>query len=74
MSASADVRAGSSSGRHDPAARRRSLRQARQRGCSVYVPAEVLEAAGIDPDGPPPYYRTWAGRKGSVMVQLYREP
>jgi hypothetical protein len=40
----------------------------------VYVPQELLLQAGFGPDDPPPYYRLWAGRKGSrVMVQLYRE-
>jgi hypothetical protein len=40
-----------------------------------HTPAEVLENAGFDPDGPPPFYRTWASRKskGAVYVQLYEE-
>lgn len=53
--------------------RRRSQRLGRERGCWVYVPLEALSAAGIDPDGPPPFYRTWAGRRGSVLVRLYRD-
>lgn len=40
----------------------------------MYVPGEILAQAGFGPDDPPPFYRLWAGRKGSrVMVQLYRE-
>lgn len=65
-------------GRHDPGLRRQSIRKQRERGCSVYIPAEELLKAGIDPDGPAPYYRTWGYRRGprspSVVVSLYREP
>jgi hypothetical protein len=44
------------------------------RGCTLDIPGEVLRQAGFGPDEPPPYYRVWAGRKGSrVMVQFYRE-
>lgn len=45
----------------------------------MYVPGEVLEAAGFSPDEPPPFYRLWPGKPrshksgGRVMVQLYRE-
>lgn len=60
--------------RHDPAARRRATRAGRQRGCFIYVPAEVLVANGIDPYREPPWYRVWAGRKGTLLVQLYTEP
>lgn len=60
--------------KYDAAARRRTKRAGRQRGCAVYVPAEVLVAAGIDvSEGPPPYCRVWAGRGGSVLVRFYRE-
>ncbi|HVE35387.1 MAG TPA: hypothetical protein VNC18_17610 [Gemmatimonadaceae bacterium] len=41
------------------------------------IPAEVLQAVGIDPSEPPPFYRTWPGPKRknpTVLVQLYREP
>jgi len=58
---------------HDPGLRRKATRAQRQRGCFIYLPAEVLKAAGVDPEGPAPYYRTWAGRKGSVVLRLYRE-
>jgi hypothetical protein len=64
-------------GRHDFAARRRARRVGRQKGCSVYIPAEVLEAVGIDPNGPVPYFRTWAGprrKSPTVLVKLYDEP
>lgn len=61
-------------GHHDPAARRRAVRAGRQRGCLLYVPAEYLVRNGIDPYGPPPWYRVWSGRKGTLLVQLYTEP
>ena len=63
-------------GRHDPAMRRRAKRSARERGCWTYVPAELLVTLGIDPDGPPPYYRTFRGRRAknpTVFVVLYGE-
>lgn len=62
------------SGKHDPAARRRTVRRGRERGCWLYVPAQVLAQIGIQPSDPPPFYRTWAGRKRTVLVQLYYEP
>ncbi len=61
-------------GKHDSAARRKSKRAGRERGCWLYVPAEYLMAAGIDPLGPPPYYRVWAAPRGRFVVVLYREP
>lgn len=63
-------------GRHDQAARRRGTRAGRKRGCSIYIPREQLERAGVadTADGGPPYYRTWDGRKGTILVQLYKEP
>jgi hypothetical protein len=63
----------SRSGSHDYARRRRSLRKQREKGCSVYIPADDLAKAGIDPDGPPPFYRVWGAPRGSVLVRLYRE-
>lgn len=60
-------------GRHDAMARRRSHRIGRERGVRIYIPAEELEAAGIDVNGPAPFYRTWGFRRGSVIVRLYRE-
>ena len=64
------------SGKHDPAKRRQSTRGGRRRGCFIYIPAEVLEQVGFDPNEPAPFYRTWPGPKRTnptVMVQLYRE-
>lgn len=57
---------------HDVQQRRRATRSARQRGCYVYVPAEELVKAGWAAGDPPPFYRTWGSKKGSVLVQLYR--
>lgn len=59
-------------GRYDSAQRRRGLRKGRERGCSVYIPAEALERAGFDPAGSPPYYRIWASPRGRLVIQLYR--
>ena len=62
-------------GTHDPAARRKALRKGRERGCSVFISAEQLERAGIDPRGPAPYYRIWEARgRPRFVVNLYREP
>lgn len=60
-------------GRYDSGARRRSKRKGRERGCWVYVPAEELVKAGHDPQGAPPFYRTWGTKSGGVFVRLYRE-
>lgn len=62
-----------SSGRYDHARRRRSKRAGRERGCWLYVPAEQLERAGFESYDPPPFYRTWAGRRATILVQLYRQ-
>jgi len=66
------------SGRYDALARRRASRAQRERGCWVYIPAEELVRAGIDPHGPAPWYRTVGYRRSanghSVIVSLYREP
>jgi hypothetical protein len=43
----------------------------------VNIPAEVLEAAGIDPTREGLTYRTWAGKpvkagtSGSILVRIY---
>jgi hypothetical protein len=75
---SAAVSVSTLSTRYDAARRRLSRRAQRQRGCVVYIPAEVLIAAGFDPNEPPPYYRTHGYKRsanaGSVIVSLYREP
>jgi hypothetical protein len=57
---------------HDHAARRTALRKGRERGCSIYVPAEALTKAGFAPTDPPPFYRVWGAPRGRVVVQLYR--
>jgi hypothetical protein len=59
---------------YDARARRRAVRGGRQRGCSIYIAADELEAAGYDPAGPPPFYRVWGTARGGVFVRLYREP
>jgi len=63
-----------SSGKHDPAARRRSQRRGRERGCWVYITADELAEAGFVRDDPPPWYRVWGGKRGRYVVTLYREP
>ena len=60
-------------GRHDAALRRKALRKGREKGCSVYIAAEQLQAAGIDPNGPAPAYRIWSGQRGRFIVTLYPE-
>lgn len=60
-------------GRYDPGLRRRAVRKQRERGCSIYIAAQELLAAGYDPDDPPPYYRVWGTPSGGVFVRLYRE-
>lgn len=60
-------------GRYDEAARRQSKRTGREKGCWVYIPADELVKAGVDPAGPAPFYRTWGSRRGSLLLRLYRE-
>lgn len=57
----------------DPGQRRKAQRSGRERGCWVYISAETLQAAGYGPDQPVPFYRTWGGKGGSVVIRLYRE-
>mgnify|MGYP001615342259 CR=1 FL=1 len=59
---------------HDHARRRKAVRRGRERGCWLYVPAEVLVEVGVSPNDPPPFTRTWPGRKRTILVQLYTEP
>lgn len=61
-------------GRHDQGRRRQSRRNGRERGCWVYIPGEQLERAGISTREAPPFYRSWDGRKRTILVQLYTEP
>ena len=58
-------------GRFDQAEPRRGVRKQRERGCSVYISAELLAKAGIDPHGPAPMYRIWAGERGRFVVTMY---
>jgi hypothetical protein len=66
-----------SAGRYDPAERKQGKRSQRERGCWVYIAADELVAAGIDPYGPAPFYRAHGFQRsrnaGSVIVSLYRD-
>lgn len=59
--------------RYDPTQRRRSQRHGKQKGVTITIPAAELRKAGIDPDGPPPEYRTTGTkvRGHRVIVNLY---
>jgi hypothetical protein len=59
---------------YDRARRRRAQRKGRERGRSLYIPEDELKQ--VFPDGIPEqvYYRTWADRRGGVLVRFYREP
>ena len=59
-------------GNYDPARRRRSLAGGRRKGCWIYIPGAELAKAGLEP-GSRPWYRIWGGRRGGVVVRLYRE-
>lgn len=59
-------------GKYDSGRRRQAKRSGNEKGCWTYIPAEELVKAGIDPDGPPPLYRTWGTARGGVMVRLYK--
>lgn len=59
-------------GRYDSGERRQTKRSGRERGCWAYIPAEELRKAGIDPDGPAPFYRVWGSPRGSLVVRLYK--
>lgn len=60
---------------YDPARERVSDRRGRQKGVYVYLPAVELRAAGIDPDGPAPKYRTHGFQRSAkghtIIVSLY---
>jgi len=60
--------------RHDPGFRRKAQRSGREKGCWVYIPAELLQVAGYDLAGPAPHYRLWGGSRGRLVVTLYPEP
>lgn len=55
----------------DQGQRIKATRNGRQKGIRVYIDSESLRKLGIDPDGPAPYYRIWAGRRGSCVIRLY---
>lgn len=57
--------------RYDPARPRRAQRTGRQKGVRIYVAADELRRAGIDPDGDLPTYKVWGTSKGGVMVRFY---
>lgn len=59
---------------YDYAKRRKTKRAGRERGCWVYISAEELQAAGIDPQGETPWYRAWGTKRGGVMLRLYKKP
>ncbi len=50
------------------------MRQGRERGCWVYIPAAELIQAGIDVNGDPPAYRLWGRKNGSMLLRLYKPP
>ncbi len=55
----------------DPALRKQATRSGRAKGCYIYIDAGTLQAAGVSPGDPPPRFRLWAGRRGSLLVTLY---
>lgn len=61
----------------DRGMRRQATRGGRDKGCRVYIPAEELKAAGFDPNGPAPFYRTTGYKRSAnghtVIVSLYKE-
>lgn len=59
---------------HDSAKRRKAQRHGRERGCWVYIPAEILQEAGRSDPSLPVHYRVWGRPGGSVLVRLYRQP
>lgn len=60
-------------GRHDHGVRRRAVRKGRERGCSVYIPAELLQVSPVA-DTWPIFYRVWGGARGRYVVTLYPVP
>lgn len=59
---------------YDAAKRRRVRQRQRERGVTVYIPADELERAGYDLNDPPRFYRVWGTSRGGLFVRLYREP
>lgn len=60
-------------GRYDHGLRRRAVRKGRERGCSVYIPAELLQASPLA-EAWPIFYRVWGGQRGRFVVTLYDKP
>jgi hypothetical protein len=58
--------------RYDPGRARKAQRYGKERGVRIYIAAEELIAAGIDPEADPPTYRVWPGRSGGVTLRLYK--
>ena len=58
---------------YDPARCRKAQRYGAEKGVRINIPAAELRKAGIDPDGPPPFYKVWGSKSGSVLVRFYRE-
>jgi hypothetical protein len=60
-------------GRSDTAARKRGQRRRNEKGITLYLTRGELEAAGIDPEGPVPWYRVVGIGKGRArfVVQLF---
>lgn len=59
--------------RHDPKRHRKAQRAGAEKGVRIYIAADELRAAGIDPNDPPPTFRVWAREsgRGSLLVRLY---
>jgi hypothetical protein len=60
-------------GNYDHHRRRRTVRNGRERGCWVYIPAAELRKAGYLPSESVPWYRVWGGIRGGIRLRLYRE-
>jgi hypothetical protein len=60
--------------KYDAAERRKSHRKGSERGVNIFIPAAMLRAAGIDPDGPCPEWQGWPrnDKGSSIIVKLYR--
>ena len=67
---SGDLRPAMPAGRHDAAQWRKASRKGRERGCSLFIAAEELAGAGIDPYAEPPLFKVYPGRKRTLLVQL----
>lgn len=60
--------------KYDSGTRRKSHRKGAERGVNIFIPAAMLRAAGIDPDGPAPEWQGWPrdDRGSSIIIKLYR--